>query len=161
VTFTLGMELLGRGDLPGAEAAFGQALVANPRNAKAHLFLATCLLRRAESGAGGEELYKQTLAAADQALALQGDLAYAHLTRARALRHLARSEDALAALREAVLRGPEFAEMHQALGEALAERGQMGEALRELEDAVRLAKPGDAGPERALRKWRDKAAKQR
>ena len=160
LSFTLGMELLGRGDPGGAEAAFRRALKANPRNAKAHLFLATALLRRAEAGEGGKELFKEALAAADGALAVQGDLAYAHLTRARALQHLDRPDEALAAFRAALLRGPEFAEMHQALGEALAERGQMGEALRHLEDAVRLARPGDVGPERALRKWREKAKKQ-
>ena len=159
--FTLGVALLSRNELPQAEEAFRQAIHFNPRNPKAHLFLATVLLQRGENEKGrGKELFTEALAAADAALALQGDLAYAHLARGRALKHLGRPEEAVAALREAVLRGQEYAEVHQALGEALAEQGNLKEGLERLRDAVRLAKPGDGGPQQALRKWQAKAKKE-
>jgi tetratricopeptide (TPR) repeat protein len=156
VCFTLGTALMappGRSptqeDLAEAVAAFRQALRFNPRNAKAHFFLAALLLQRGEN--------EQALASADAALGLQGQMAEGYYVRGQALKRLGRRDEAVAALREAVLRGPEFAVMHQALGEALAESGQPDEGLRHLEDAVRLAKPKEDGPRKALEAWRAKA----
>ena len=51
------------------------------------------------------------------------------------------------ALRQALLCQPEYADMHLALGEALAEAGQTAEALAHLEDAARLARPDDPRPD--------------
>jgi len=158
VCFTLGFELLRRKQLPEAEDAFRKAIHFNPRNSKAHLFLATVLLQRGDNGEGrARELYQQAAAAADAALALHSDLAQAHLVRGLALKHLGRKEESLKALREAVLLAPELAETHLALGEALAEAGQVDEGLVHLENAVRHAKPEDPRPQEALTKWRAKA----
>src|SRR5262249_26238268 len=59
-----------------------------------------------------------------------------------------------AAFREAVLCQPETAEMHLALGEALAEAGKIDEGLPSLETAARLARPEGGRPKAALQKWR-------
>ena len=63
----------------------------------------------------------------------------------------------MAAFRRAVLIGPDLAEAHQALGETLAEGSQLKEGLEHLENAVRVAPPGDPRPRQALEKWRAKA----
>ena len=61
-----------------------------------------------------------------------------------------------AMLREAVLCQPEVAEVHLSLGEALAEAGQLREALKHLGNAVQLARPDDHRPRESLKKWRMK-----
>src|SRR5207247_901189 len=103
------------------------------------------------------ELFRQAIAAADQALGFQGNLGYAHLTRGQALKRLGRTEESLKALREALSCQLESSDMHLALGQALAESGQLREALEHLEDAVRLAVPTDRRPQEALDKWQAKA----
>jgi tetratricopeptide (TPR) repeat protein len=162
--FTLGFALFKANRFEEAERALRQAIGFNPRNAKAHLFLGVSLLqigeKRYQDADGKEqalELFRQAVLAEDKALALQNDIADAHLTRGRALKYLGRTDESLAALRQAVLVGSEHAEMHQALGEALAEVGQLREALEHLENAVRVAKPQDPRPREVLQKWRAKA----
>jgi tetratricopeptide (TPR) repeat protein len=168
VCFTLGHALLRRNELARAAAALRQALGFNPRNVKAHYLLAEALLREGEKRGGdpggkeqARELFGQAVRASAEAVRLQEGHAHAHLTRARALQHLGRKEEALAALRAAVVAGPQFSETHLALGEALAEAGQIDEALKHLEDAVRVAGPGDSRPREALEKWSGKARERR
>lgn len=154
VCSTLGTALMAR-EPAEAEAAFRQSLTFEPGNAKTHFFLAVLLLRRGQTTRSKEAL-TQAVASADAALGLRNDMAYAHLIRGRALKGLGRREEATAAFRAALLRGSEYAEVHQELGEALAEAGQVAEGLKHLEDAARLAKPDDPGPRRALEAWRAK-----
>ena len=161
--FALGFELFKANQFEEAEPPFRQAVGFNPRNPKAHFFLGTTLLqmgekrlRQADGGKKALELFREAVAAEDKAIALQNDLADAHLTRARALKHLTRTAEAIEAFRQAVRVGTEYAEMHQALGEALAESGQLREGLEHLENAVNLAKPDDPRPRAALEKWKGK-----
>lgn len=162
--YVLGVTLLGRNEIDEAEKSLRQALTFNPRHVKANLFLGDVLLRQGEKRKGdpatqdeAREFFRQAILAEEKALSFQGDLALAHMTRGRALAHLGRTPESLAALREAVAVGPEVSATHLALGEALAENGHVREALGYLEDAVRLAKPEDTRPRKALEKWRDKA----
>ncbi len=164
VCFTLGFELYERGAFEEAAEVLRQSLRFDARNGKTHCFLGAALLGCGEKCSGGpdgkaraEDLYRQAIAAEDQALVLQSDFGYAHLTRGRALAHLGRTEEALAALRQALLCQPESTDMHLALGEALAEAGKLDEALVHLENAARLAGPEDARPGEVLQKWRARA----
>ena len=161
---TLGFELIGANRFEEAAQAYRQAVGLNPRTAKAHMFLGVCLLQIGEKvlrTPGGRdaamELFREVVAAEDKATALQNDLTDAHIARGRALKHLGRADEAIAAFRQAVLVGTEYAEMHQALGEALAEAGQLREGLEYLENAVKLAKLNDPRPAQALEKWKAKA----
>jgi len=115
------------------------------------------LAKRPEAKTSAEELFRRAIAGEDQALSLDNKLLIALQVRAEALQLLGRKEEALRDLRLAVQYRPEFAYLHQALGEALAEAGQLKEALEHLEDAVRLAVPADPRPREALEKWRTKA----
>ena len=66
------------------------------------------------------------------------------------LRHdPARLADAIAHLRETARRKPMVAEVHLTLGEALADAGQVPEALAEFTEALRL-QPGYAEAQRGL-----------
>jgi tetratricopeptide (TPR) repeat protein len=162
--FLLGFTLFKANRFEQAIPAFRQSLGFNPRNPKTHLFLGISLLQFGEirlREPGGKEkatgLFREAVEAEDKALALQSDIADAHLARGRALKYLGRTDEAIAAFRQAVRVGTEHAEMHQALGEALAEAGQLREGLEHLEDAVKLAKPNDKRPQEALDKWKAKA----
>src|SRR5207247_5765651 len=95
--------------------ALRQAVAINPRHLQANLTLAATLLEKGTKsqedpdGKGrGRRLLDQAIAAADRALAVQGDLAQAHLIRGKALDAVGRDEEALAALRRAVLTGPDL-----------------------------------------------------
>jgi tetratricopeptide (TPR) repeat protein len=164
--FLLGLTLCG-GRFHRFEEAAGflrKSLSFDPKNARAHLFLGVALLGQAEQlerdegrSRASAKLARDAVAAEDEAIKLQRNLADAHLMRGRALRQLGRAGDALEAFREAVRCQPETAEMHQALGETLAESGQTREGLQCLETAARLARPDDPRPKAALAKWRAKA----
>jgi tetratricopeptide (TPR) repeat protein len=155
--YTLGAVLLPLNQFRDAEQAFRQALTFNDRNAKIHFMLAYARLLRGEQE-DDRQLFAQAVADADNAINLQSSQPMAHWVRGRALNHLGRKEEAIAALRQAVLQGPELGELHQSLGEALAEAGQFKEALEYLENAVQHAKPAarDAARE-VLEKWTKKA----
>jgi tetratricopeptide (TPR) repeat protein len=163
VCIVMGERLLQRNELDEAEVMFRAALRFEPENIQAHYLLGSALLKRGEDitrAAGAKEralgMFREALAAADAVLGLQSDHADAYVLRARALKHLDRNDESLRALREAVVCRPEFAEMHMHLGEALAEAGQLTEALKHLENAVKLARPDDPLPLKALKKWQAK-----
>jgi tetratricopeptide (TPR) repeat protein len=160
---TLGFSLLKKNRFEEAAQVYRQAIGFKATNPKSHLFLGVALLQLGEARLREPEkkreamsLFREVIAAEDKAIALQNDLTDAHLTRGRALKHMGRTDEAIASFRQAVLVGTEYAEMHQALGEALAEAGQIREGLEHLEDAVKLAKPGDKKPQEALDKWKAK-----
>jgi cytochrome c-type biogenesis protein CcmH/NrfG len=56
-----------------------------------------------------------------------------------------------------VLQSPDLFEAHLALGELLAEGGQLREALDSFENAGRVAPPGNKQAQEAIEKWRAKA----
>jgi tetratricopeptide (TPR) repeat protein len=159
--FTLGNALIANGRFEEAERSLRQSLQFNPRNVRAHLILGIALFEQGDAVLqkfGGTQraltLYTQAVVAEDDAIRLQQDLAIAHQFRGRALLSLCRTDEALAALREAVLVGPDLVEAQMTLGEALALEGYKKEALERLEDAVRVAKPMDTRPQELLDRWR-------
>ncbi len=158
--YLLGIVLLKSRQFDEAEAMLRRSLEFNAQNMRAHLYLGAALIERGERlvrepgrHAPAMEVFRQAVAAEDKALALQSDVALAHLIRGRALKALGRPDEALAALRKATLAGPDLPEAHQLLGEVLAEAGQWDEAFEHLENAVRVA-PLDPRPRQALEKWR-------
>jgi tetratricopeptide (TPR) repeat protein len=161
---TLGFALYKMNEFQDAAEAFRAAIGFNSQNASSHYLLGASLFGLGEKKLrenGGEntgmELFRQAITAEDQALALQNNLGYAHLIRGRALGYLGRTDESLKALRQAVLCQPESAEIHESLGLALANSGQVREALTHLENAARLASPNDPRPRELLEKWRAKA----
>jgi tetratricopeptide (TPR) repeat protein len=164
VRLLLGLELFKAHAFEEAAEVLRTAIGCDSRNVKAHLFLGASLCRSGEKrlrepggNAASLELFRQSVAAADAALALQSDLAYAHLVRGQALKHLGRTEESIKALRAAVLCQSESVEMHLSLGEALAEAGHVREAFEYFENAVRLAGADDVHPREILKMWRAKA----
>src|SRR5205823_2512711 len=130
--YILGFTLLELRQYEEAAKALRQTLEFNPRHVRARAFLGNALLSQGEKLLGvpggkeqARELFRQSIVEEEKALSFQGDFAHAHMTRGLALKHLGRTEEALAALREAVLVGSDLPDVHQALGEALAEAGQM------------------------------------
>jgi tetratricopeptide (TPR) repeat protein len=156
----LGLGLGKLGVYDEAESVLRGVIRMDPQNLQAHHHLGTVLLLAGEQQlqrSGSREramaLFQQAVDAQDQALAIQRDHGMAQLMRGRALGYLGRSAEAIRALREAALSRPEFADTHLYLGEALAEAGQLDEAIAHLQDAVRLAAPDDSRPRDALAKY--------
>jgi tetratricopeptide (TPR) repeat protein len=115
-----------------AEDALNTALLLDPQQMHAHHFLATIRFVQAEKlltepggSARAQDLFRAVVAAEDKALAIKPFDPFAHLTRGSALRHLGRTDEALQSLRAAVSCRPGLADTHLALGEALAEAGQL------------------------------------
>ena len=161
--FMLGFALLKSNEPEEAAQRFRESLRYNAKNVKTHLFLGAALyaqgenrLREPQAKEQALELFRQSIAAFDQAIAYQADLGTAHLFRGRALQHLGREDEAIAALRNALLLQPDSADTHLYLGEALAESGNLREGLEHLDNAVQIAQPKDARPAEALKKWRAK-----
>jgi tetratricopeptide (TPR) repeat protein len=164
VCYTLGLRLYEKGELDEAVRMLRRAIDFEAGHAQAYYLLGDALLRQGVKRSGepdgkeaAQELFRQAVAAEDRALALESTSGFAHLVRGRALKHLGRTDEAIAALREALLRRPEFADIHRTLGEALAEAGQVREGLEHLENAVRLAGPDDPRPRATLDRWRARA----
>jgi tetratricopeptide (TPR) repeat protein len=162
---TLGFALYKMNEFQEAAEALRAAIGFDPQNARSHYLLGASLLGLGEKylrETGGEnrakELFRQAIVSEDQALALQSQLGYAHLIRGRAFGYLGLSDQSIKALREALLSQPESAEIHESLGVALANSGQLKEALTHLENAVRLASPNDPHPREVLEKWRAKVS---
>lgn len=164
VCYILGYTLCDQSEFEEAAEVLRQVIRIDPRNVKACYFLGAALLRSGEQALAAPDgrdkarkFFQEAVAAEDRTIALQSDHGYAHLNRGRALMLLGRTDEALRALRQALLCRPEFADMHLALGEALAEAGQLTKALEHLENAARLAAPIDRRAQEALKKWRTKA----
>lgn len=168
VCFALAMELFDQGEFEEAEKNFRLAITYEPNNIRSHFLLGSCLLYRGEKlmnepgkAEAAAELFRQAIAAEDQALKLHAENGLAHYTRGLALKYLGRTDEALAALRQAVLIYPEFSTTQLALGEALAEAGRLDEGLEHLRYAVQFARPNDPKPAAALQKWQAKANRQK
>jgi len=127
-------ELLARsGDVPGATAAFRQALQARPHHAAAHMGLGSLQLAQGDLNA----------AFASASAAHRADPANSEyrLNRARILylrgQHAAATEEFERIVREA----PTFAEAHLSLGIAYGEAGRLADAAARFREVLRL-QPG-------------------
>jgi tetratricopeptide (TPR) repeat protein len=151
----LGKNLAQLGDLDGAEKALRDAIRLDPDGVQARSMLGKLLWTRAERRRGGDAagarpLYEDAAAQAREAVARKPDDGPAYLTLGLALQALGSRAEAITAFRKAVACLPDEADPYLRLGESLAEDGQKEEARKQLEQAVRLAKPDDARPREAL-----------
>jgi tetratricopeptide (TPR) repeat protein len=105
---SLGLVLMGEGDLLRALDAFERAVACERDHSLAHYYVGVCLLKRGR--------YDDALRRFDLVLRLDPGLVRAHLHRGVCLHKLERYQDALAALAEAEGAFPEDARVHFQLG---------------------------------------------
>jgi tetratricopeptide (TPR) repeat protein len=153
----LARNLYNLGQLDEAERAARAALAQAPANVQAHYLMSRIQWQRAEQGRreGKSEaelapLYRASAEEAQEAARHRPGHALALVQVGLARRRLGERAAALEALRAAVAAGPELAEPHLRLGEALAEAGQVEEARRHLRYAAELARPDDKRAPAAL-----------
>ncbi len=135
--FDLGLTLLEQGRTEPAAHSLEEAVRLKPDFGLAHYQLG-----RALAAQGRIDLAERELALAVRLLPDLPDAHYGYAT--LLLRRDVRSEDGLAHLRRAAALVPDTAAVHIDLGRALARRGELGEAARELRAGIGLA-PEDAG----------------
>lgn len=172
---SLGVVLVGRGELKEAIEHYRVALQIDPAYAKAHNNLGSALAMRGELKEGVEQYhealridpaYAKAHYNLGVALARQGHLeeAIAHFRRAvridpayamahhnlgTALAIQGELERAIDHFRQALQIQPEFAEAHESLGRALAQQGKRDEAVQHYQEALRILKTRrDAGAAR-------------
>ena len=151
----LGRNLLRLGDFDGAEEALKTAVELGENVQGQYLLGQLAMARAKEAEKKGDagrakEQYEEATRRAEASLKLKPDYALAHVLRGLALRAIGRKAEGLSALRSAVACGVELSETHLQLGKALAEDGQIVEARKHLEQAVRLAGPNDSLARREL-----------
>jgi tetratricopeptide (TPR) repeat protein len=152
----LGKDLTRLGDYAGAAEALEKAIRLIPENVQAHYYLAKVLWTQAEQArARGDRerarsLYTAATESARLAVGCKPDHALAQMILGLCLKELGRREEALEALARAVACAPELPDPSLHLGEALAEAGRTAEARPHLENALRLARPGDDRARAAL-----------
>ena len=161
---SLGVVLVGRGELKEAIEHYREALQMDPAYAKAHNNLGSALAMRGELQEGVEH-YREALridpayakahynlgvalarqdhleeAIAHFRQALQADPAYAmaHHNLGTALAIQGELEEAVDHFRQALQIQPEFAEAHESLGRALAQQGKRDEAVQHYQEALRI-----------------------
>ena len=151
----LGRNLGRLGDDRGAERALREALRLAPENIPAHYQLALLEWARAEQAQGQadkarERALQRCAAAARQVLQSKQDHGQAHALLGRCLKRLGQRSEAQTELRLAIKCRPDLADPYLYLGEMLAEDGSVEKARSYLEQAQRLAGPGDVRPRAAL-----------
>lgn len=119
-----------RGNLDQAESAARVALSCNPASTALLAHLAAVVLSRGRAD--------DSLAVADEALAIDPDYLDAHLVRGRALWHLGRHAEAEAAYLRALAADPESADAHTLAGGAALRRGDAAAALGHYREALRV-----------------------
>jgi tetratricopeptide (TPR) repeat protein len=162
---SLGRNLTRLGDFDAAEQALRMALQLKPDLAHASVHLAEVYWARGEHAlqqgdtAGARKYYASAVDQASAALRANPHDGSAHLLAGVALSALGRRDEAIKALRDAALSSPDRVEPLFRLGEALAEAGQIDEARRKLEEAVRIGGPDDPRPKKALERLGDREKK--
>lgn len=131
-----GGEAFARGDLAGAEAAYRQAIEADPDDAVAYEALGSVLSL--------ENRLSEAISSYRRALELDPEDARAHHDAARLLLRASRTEEAADHLRRAVELVPDYAAAYHDLAAALERQGRLEEAEAAARQAVEL-QPEDAG----------------
>jgi tetratricopeptide (TPR) repeat protein len=154
--FGLGRARAQLGKFDEAADALRNALKLRPENLQAQYYLAKVLWARAdelwnkknldEARSGFEEAARMT----QRLLQEQSDHPLAYVVLGLCQKRLGRRKEALATLQQAVANGPEITDTWLNLGEMLAEEGRTVEARASLQQAERLAKPGDRRARTAL-----------
>jgi Flp pilus assembly protein TadD len=152
----LGTLLTTAGDQIGGEQAFRKAVALAPgsvvplQQLAVSLFVQGEQLRAAGDEKSAAEKYRAAVATARQATDIDPDNPQARSILGLGLKRLGRWQEAIESCRLALRFRPDDAELHLALGEALAEDGQKAEALSQLQSASHLAAPNDPRPRQAL-----------
>ncbi len=153
----LGINLATQGKYPQAEEVLRTALKLAPEHVQVHYFLCVAIFLQSEKEwpdvSKREHARTRFAEAAEHAqLALKGkpDHGMARMFLGRAQRFLGDRPSGIANLREAVACRPDSSETILALGEALAEDGQVAEARRVLEAGLRVAGEKDPRLRKAL-----------
>jgi tetratricopeptide (TPR) repeat protein len=131
-----GGEAFARGDLAGAEAAYRQAIEANPDDAPAQEALGSVLAL--------ENRISEAISAYRRALELEPDDARAHHDLGRLMLRSGRPDDAIRHLRRAVELVPDYAAAYHDMAAGLEQRGRLAEAAEAAGHAVELL-PESAG----------------
>jgi tetratricopeptide (TPR) repeat protein len=129
--FYLGCLLRARGDLPGAVAAYREAIRLDPGFAEAHFNLGE-VLHSSGDRAGATARYRE-------AIRLDPDFALTHNNLGNVLRDSGDTAGATAEYREAIRLMPDLAEVHTNLGSLLSAQGCHAEALEESRRGQQLA----------------------
>ncbi|MCE9620026.1 MAG: tetratricopeptide repeat protein [Planctomycetes bacterium] len=127
-----------RGDLDSAEAAYQQALAAQPEHADALFFLGLLRHDRGDN-TGALELMQR-------AIALRPDVAAYHFNIGTFFAATGRNEEAVAAYRRAIALDPSQSGPHNNLGLMLQELGRPDEAAESYKQALKLMPPEQAAP---------------
>ncbi|HWG42547.1 MAG TPA: tetratricopeptide repeat protein [Gemmataceae bacterium] len=132
------------GEYDRAEQVMREALRLAPEKVQSHYYLSLMLLMQAEKATRNgdrdraEKLYQEAAQRARETLAIKPDYGFAHMALGLSLKGLGQRDNALAALRQAVLCNPEQAELHFHFGELLAEDGRQKESRQQLEEAIQI-----------------------
>jgi tetratricopeptide (TPR) repeat protein len=159
-SMTMGKIIAQMGQFEAAQQYLFRARELAPDKVQVHYLLGLTLFERGETlwAMGGDKeqaraLFKESVQATRQALALKSDYGFAHMVLGLALRHLGRPKESLAAFREAVHCNPEYTDIHYFLAMALLDTGQRDEARQHLEEARLLAGPNDSRAADALKQF--------
>jgi tetratricopeptide (TPR) repeat protein len=150
--------MVNTGNFAAAVAVADDVLRANPQALTAHSFLGLArlgLADRAEAAgrkADADRLLTQAAEALGESVRLKPDYAPGYIYRAKALLRLGRLPEAEQAARAGVTARPEEWEVYLTLAEVLAAAGRKAEAITAAEQAVKLARPNEPRPRRALEK---------
>jgi tetratricopeptide (TPR) repeat protein len=125
-----GHALRGRGANERAAAAYREAIVLDPKNARTHNFLGIAL--------AADKNYTATEACYREAIRLDPSAAVFHSNLGIVLRLQERYPEAMAAAQEALKRDPKYAPAHATIGLSLQATGDLEGAKAALEEAARL-----------------------
>ena len=149
----LAMVLNDGGKLQDAEQVLRELLRIDPDKVQGHFLLSAVQFQQAEKSQAKEQ-FRAAAAEARRTIALAPNHGFAYVYLGLSLRHLGELDKAIAALQDATRCNPEAVDPHLHLGETLAQANRKAEAIRELEDAVRVAPPSDPRPLQALKRLR-------
>jgi tetratricopeptide (TPR) repeat protein len=162
VEMSLGINSVMEGNWAQAEATLSKALVKNPNHATGRCFLGLSLyyqgLSKRQSGnrEAARKFFEAAIVEFRKSYALKPDMGQAHLFAGCSMKFLGQLPEAAEECRMAIRAMPQSSESHYTLGEVLHEQGKSDEAVPCLEDAARLAPPGDNRAKTLLQQIRDK-----
>jgi tetratricopeptide (TPR) repeat protein len=138
----LNLRMAGRESMDRGIALLEQAIQLDPNYVEAMVELAGALELKA-SFLSAPELFEQSLALAERALAVRADNADAHIQRGDTLLAMGRVKDAIEELQEGVRLDPNRATTHGSLARAYwLGLGRVDDAIREFEETLRLNPQG-------------------
>jgi tetratricopeptide (TPR) repeat protein len=152
---------------PQAEDIFRSILRQNPNNGTVHYYLGRSILEQAvphvktggEAGERARKMIEEAVGEFRRATELRPDYEPGYVVTGQALRLLGRLPEAEVVCRDAVRIAPQDYMAHLTLGEVLLDQGKPTDAVREAEEAVRLAPAPDPRPKELLEKAKKAAGR--